>query len=263
MKSAIIIGGGYIGLEVAATFRQLGLAVSVVEAADRILARVASAPVANCMADLHRAHGVSLYTGIGVGQIAEERSAFSGLTLTDGTVLQGDILFVGIGVAPDSTLARQAGIETEYSNGGAILVDTSMQTSNPDIIAIGDVALKRGSSPRIESVHNAQDSAARAAAAIMGQQLPAVEAPRFWSDQYDANLQSVGIVPTGADDVYQIVRPGKREKGKSFWSYQDRNLLAVEAIRDVENFVLGTKCLDNNISPDPHLISDPAFDPIV
>ncbi len=260
VKTAIIIGGGYIGLEVASTFRQMGLAVSVVEAADRILARVASPPVAKSLADLHRSHGVSLHTGIGVDQITVEQGAFSGLILTDGTVLKGEILVVGIGVRPDSDLARKAGIQTEHSNGGAVLVDASMRTSNPDIIAIGDVALKRGNSPRIESVHNAQNSAARAAAAIMGQPLPLAEAPRFWSDQYDASLQSVGIVPTGADNVYQVARPGK---GESFWSYQDKCLIAVEAIKDAENFVLGTKCLDNNISPDPHLIGDPSFDPMV
>ena len=260
VKTAIIIGGGYIGLEVASTFRQMGLAVNVVEAADRILARVASPPVAKSLADLHRSHGVSLHTGIGVDQITIEQGAFSGLILTDGTVLKGEILVVGIGVRPDSDLARKAGIQTEHSNGGAVLVDASMRTSNPDIIAIGDVALKRGNSPRIESVHNAQNSAARAAAAIMGQPLPLAEAPRFWSDQYDASLQSVGIVPTGADNVYQVARPGK---GESFWSYQDKSLIAVEAIRDAESFVLGTKCLDNNISPDPHLIGDPSFDPMV
>ena len=165
----------------------MGLAVSVVEAADRILSRVASPPIAKSLADLHRSQGVSLHTGISVDQITVEQGAFSGLTLTDGTVLKGEILVVGIGVRPDSDLARKAGIQTEHSNGGAVLVDASMRTSNPDIIAIGDVALKRGNSPRIESVHN-QNSAARAAAAIMGQPLPVVETPRFWSDQYDASL---------------------------------------------------------------------------
>lgn len=262
VKSAIVVGGGYIGLEVAATFRQMDLTVSVVEAAGRLLARVASPPLSNVLENLHNSHGVNLYTGTGVEKITEKRGNFSGVILTDGTILKGDMLIIGIGVTPDSDLAIKAGIETENSDGGAIIVDPSMQTSNPNIMAIGDVALKRGNVIRIESVHNAQDSASRAAAAIMGQNSPAFETPRFWSDQYDTSMQSVGVVPTNSEDVYQISRIGKREQSNSFWSYQGKKLIAVEAINDIENFILGTKCLDKNISPDPTLISDPAFDPM-
>ena len=115
---------------------------------------------------------------------------------------------------------------------------------------------------RIESVHNAQDHAARAVAGLMGKQPPIDEAPRFWSDQYDANLQSVGIVPVDANDVAQVVRNGQREGSVSYWSFQNKTLLSVEAIRDVENFMLGTKCLDQKFSPDPDLIGDPNFDPL-
>ena len=137
-----------------------------------------------------------------------------------------------------------------------------MRTSKDNILAIGDVALKHGNSIRIESVHNAQDSAARAVATIIGERQPAYEAPRFWSDQYDANLQSVGIVPLDLEDVYQVLRPGNSVGAESFWSYHKKQLLAVETIKDIENFMLGTKCLNNDISPDPRLISDPNFDPL-
>ena len=259
-KSAIIIGGGYIGLEVAATFRKLGIAVSVIEVADRLLARVASQPVADLLTDLHHSHGVFLYTGFGIEEISHTDSVFSGVILSDGTKLKGDMLVVGIGVTPDSDLAFQAGLETEHASGGAILVDECQQTSNPNIFSIGDVALQRGSSIRIESVNNAQDSAARAAAAVMGKPRPGVQAPWFWSDQYDANLQSVGIVPTDDGDVYQISRGGGSEKAQSFWSYKKDQLLAVETISDPENFMLGKKCLDKNISPDPELICKSEFD---
>jgi NADPH-dependent 2,4-dienoyl-CoA reductase/sulfur reductase-like enzyme len=261
VNNAVIIGGGYIGLEVAASLRQMGLEVSVIEMADRLLARVASSPVAQLLNDLHVEHGVSVYTGVSVDKITNSNGQFSGVTLADGTVLSGDMLIVGIGVIPDSELARQAGIETERHDGGAILVNTSMQTSNPNIIAMGDVALQRGHSLRIESVHNAQDTAIRAAAAIMGEAPPSVQAPWFWSDQYDANLQSVGIVPTGDDDIFQITRPGENDTSVSFWSYRDQELIAVEAVRDSKNFMLGKKCLERNFSPNPNFICDPNYDP--
>ena len=261
VKSAVIIGGGYIGLEVAASLRQMELEVSVIEMADRLLARVASPPVAKLLNDLHAEHGVSVYTGISVDKIIDTDGKFTGVTLADGTVLNGNMLIVGIGVIPDSELAQQAGIETERHDGGAILVNPSMQTSNPNIIAMGDVALQRGHSLRIESVHNAQDTAARAAAAIMSKAPPKDQAPWFWSDQYDANLQSAGIVPTGDNDIYQITRPGEKDTSVSFWSYRDQELIAVEAVRDSKNFMLGKKCLENNFSPNPNIICDPDYDP--
>jgi NADPH-dependent 2,4-dienoyl-CoA reductase/sulfur reductase-like enzyme len=261
VSSAVIIGGGYIGLEVAASLRQMGLEVSVIEMADRLLARVASPPIAKLLNELHAEHGVSVYTGVSVDKIKNSSGQFTGVTLADGTVLSGDMLIVGIGVIPDSELAQQAGVETERDDGGAILVNSSMQTSNPNIIAMGDVALQRGHSLRIESVHNAQDTAARAAAAIMSKAPPRDQAPWFWSDQYDANLQSAGIVPTGDTDIYQVMRPGENDKSVSFWSYRDKKLIAVEAVRDSKSFMLGKKCLENNFSPNPKTICDPDYDP--
>jgi len=261
VNSAVIIGGGYIGLEVAASLRKIGLEVSVIEMADRLLARVASPPVAKLLNDLHAENGISVYTGISAAKITNNNGKFTGVTLANGTILSGDMLIVGIGVIPDSELAQQAGIETERHDGGAILVNASMQTSNPNIFAMGDVALQRGHSLRIESVHNAQDTATRAAAAIMSETPPRDQAPWFWSDQYDANLQSVGIVPTGDDNVYQITRPGENDTSVSFWSYCDQELIAVEAVRDSKNFMLGKKCLERNFSPNPNLICDPEYDP--
>ena len=259
-KSAIIVGGGYIGLEVAASLRKRGLEVSVVEAADRLLARVASPPVASFIGDLHHAHDVSVHTAAGIASIADNKGVFTGVTLTDGRELSADMLVVGIGVTPDSQLAQMAHIETASNDNGAILVDRMMRTSNPDILAIGDVALQRDHALRIESVHNAQDSAARAVAGLLDVPLPIDQAPWFWSDQYDAKLQSAGIVPSGADDLTHVTRPGKREGGMSVWTYRGSRLLAVEAIRDPAGYMLGKKCLEAEISPDPDQIGDPAFD---
>ena len=262
VKSAVIIGGGYIGLEVAASFRQMGLEVSVIEAAPRLLARVASPPVASSLLKLHQKHGVSIHTDVSVTEFVSKQQQFSAVKLANGLMIKGDMLVVGIGVSPDSSLAQKAGLDTEAPDGGAIIVDQSMQTSNSSIMAIGDVALRQGDKMRIESVHNAQDHAARAVAGLVGEEPPADEAPRFWSDQYDANLQSVGIVPVDANDVFHVARIGQREGGVSYWSFQGKTLLSVEAIKDVENFMLGAKCLDQNLSPDPDLIGNPEFDPL-
>ena len=259
-QSVIIIGGGYIGLEAAASLRKRGLEVNVIEAADRLLARVASPPIATLLGDLHRAQGVSIHTGVTVASITDNNGTFAGVTLTNGHILSANMLIVGIGVTPDSQLARMAQIETEAGDNGAILVDQLMRTSNSDILAIGDVALQRGHSVRIESVHNAQDSAARAVAGLLDIAPPVDQAPWFWSDQYDAKLQSAGIVPTGADDLIHVRRPGKREGGMSVWTYRGTQLLAVEAVRDPAGYMLGKKCLEANISPDPDHVGDLAFD---
>jgi hypothetical protein len=95
----------------------------------------------------------------------------------------------------------------------------------------------------------------------MSEAPPIDQAPWFWSDQYDANLQSVGIVPTGDNDIYQVTRQGEKNTSVSFWSYRDQELIAVEAVRDSKNFMLGKKCLENNFSPDPNIICDPNYDP--
>jgi NADPH-dependent 2,4-dienoyl-CoA reductase/sulfur reductase-like enzyme/phenylpropionate dioxygenase-like ring-hydroxylating dioxygenase large terminal subunit len=261
-KTAIIIGGGYIGLEVAASLRKKGIAVNVIEAADRILARVASSSTADYLSELHTSHGVNLTTGINVEEIIQDGDSFSGVKLSDGTVLNGDMLIVGIGVLPDSKLANEAGLETQRNDGGAILVDNLMYTSHPDVLAIGDVALQRGASIAIESVHNAQETATIAASTLMEVAPPSIQTPWFWSDQYDTNLQSVGVVPVGDSDVYQITRPGSREGGISFWSFRQKNLIAVEVINDPATYMMAKQCLDSNVSPDPDLIADIGYSPL-
>ena len=261
-KRIIIIGGGYIGLEVAASLRIKGLEVDVVEVADRVLARVASAPAAKFLSELHNREGVSLYTGIGVDKILEKKGLFSGVKLTNGQSLLGDMLLVGIGVLPESKLANEAGLETQRDDGGGILVDENMCTSHPDVLAIGDVALPRGCSSTVESVHNAQETASIAAATLMGSAPPNIQTPWFWSDQYDAKLQSVGIVPVDDKDVYQVTRAGKRDGGVSFWSYKGKQLVAVEVFSDPATYMEAKQCLDTGRSPDPDLIGNVSFSPI-
>ena len=121
--TVVIIGGGYIGLEVAASLRKKGMVVTVIEAANRILARVASEPLAYRLTKLHEDNGVQVFTGVGVDSINAEDGIFDSVTLTSGQKIVGDMLITGIGVFPDSKLAAEAGIETQRKDGGAILVD--------------------------------------------------------------------------------------------------------------------------------------------
>ena len=255
-SSAVVIGGGYIGLEAAASFSKAGLNVHVVETASRLLARVASPDMSAFFHDLHQRHGVMIHTGMTETKFHQKDGLFTGVTLDTGQEVLAELLLVGIGVAPEIALADSIGAKT----GNGIFVDCQMRTTIDDVYAIGDVALIGGAKLRIESVHNAQDSAARAAADITKTSLPDASVPWFWSEQYDAKLQSVGIVPASKDGILYAVRPGKRGDGMSVWSYDDGQLVAVEAVRDPSAYMLGKKCLENQVSPPPSKISDPAFD---
>jgi NADPH-dependent 2,4-dienoyl-CoA reductase/sulfur reductase-like enzyme/nitrite reductase/ring-hydroxylating ferredoxin subunit len=260
--SVIIIGGGYIGLEVAASLRKKGIAVTVIEAASRILARVASQPLADHLVQLHRDNGVTVLTDIGVDKINKEDGRFDSVILSNGEKIKADMLITGIGVFPDSKLASDAGIETQRADGGAILVDDMMRTSDGDVYAIGDVAIRRDQALAVESVHNAQETASIAAAAITKTDAPTIQTPWFWSDQYDTKLQSVGIVPVQDEEVYQVVRPSKRDHGISFWSYKGSELVAVEVVNDPATYMEARQCLDTNRSPDPNQISSLSYSPI-
>ncbi|MDB0016343.1 FAD-dependent oxidoreductase [Alphaproteobacteria bacterium] len=256
-RHAVVIGGGYIGLEVAASLTKLGLRVDVIEMADRLLARVASPQISAFFAELHQSHEVGLHIGANCQEILQKDGAFTGVQLDDGSQIVAELLLVGIGVLPDLELAKSAGIMA----GNGILVDAMMQSSVQDIFAIGDVALIDGAALRIESVDNAQMTAARAAAAICGLAQPAMTAPWFWSEQFDVRLQSAGIVPLASPGLHHQLRPGKRGGGFSVWSFGDNGeLAAVEAVRDPAGYMLGKKCLDLGLSPDLDDIGNCDFD---
>jgi NADPH-dependent 2,4-dienoyl-CoA reductase/sulfur reductase-like enzyme len=206
---------------------------------------------------------VQLHTGTTLAAIDSVDDAFTGVRLADGSTLTADLLLVGIGVQPDMRLAEAAGLAC----GNGILVGADMQTSHPGIYAIGDVALADETAPqinatpiRVESVHNAQDSAARAAAALTDTAPPARQAPWFWSEQFDARLQSAGIVPPAGNGVQQVTRPGKRDGGHSVWSYDAGRLCAVEAVRDTAGYMMGKRCLEAGLSPHPDDVANPDFD---
>ena len=255
-RTAIVIGGGYIGLEAAASMSKAGITVHVIEVAPRLLARVASPQVSDFFAGLQKSNGVYIHTGQKQIKIMSKAGGFTGVDFGDGTVIAGDLLLVGIGVVPDTSLAVAAG--TDVDNG--IVVDAWMRTSVPYIYAIGDAARRNDRAVRIESVDNAQTGAAIVAATICGIDPPPVTAPWFWSEQFDVRLQSAGLVPPPSASSRYIVRPGKRDGGFSVWSFDDKRFIAVEAVGDPASYMLGKTCLDHGLSPDPDKLANPAFD---
>jgi len=253
----LIVGGGYIGLEAAAVAAKLGLQVTLIEAAPRILGRVASAETADWFRALHQSHGVILREGTGLNRLLGNTHV-TGALLADGTELQADFVILGIGVLPETALAEAAGLTT--LNG--IAVDAQGRTSDPAIWAAGDCASfplpgdASGARLRLESVGNAIDMAECVAANMLGAAQPYVPKPWFWSDQYDVKLQIAGL-NTGYDRV--ITRPGAGT-GISFWYYAGDTLLAVDAANDPRAYTIGKRLIEAGRSPAPGAIADPATD---
>jgi 3-phenylpropionate/trans-cinnamate dioxygenase ferredoxin reductase subunit len=254
-RRLLIIGGGYIGLEAAAVARKLGLDVTLIEMADRILARVAAPATADAMRAIHAAEGVVIREKTGLNRLIGLDGRVKGAELSDGTVLDVDIVIVGIGVLPNDQLASEAGIET--MNG--IIVDAHGRTSDPDVFAMGDCAVQdwNGTRVRLESVQNAVDQAEAVAAVLAGGQEPYRPKPWFWSDQYDVKLQIAGF-NLGYDET--LTRPGAREGSLSVWYFKEGELIAVDAINDAKAYVTGKKLLDTGRQPVRALLVDPSAD---
>ena len=254
---AVVIGGGYIGLETAASLTKAGVEVEIVEMAPRLLARVASPELSDYCTELHQHKGVKIHCGIGVDEIlCTSDGHCRGVVLSDGRALEADMVLAGIGVVPEATLAEQAGLAV--SNG--VLVSAQYQTEDAHVWSIGDVARAPDiSDTRIESIHHAQFSASVAAAAITASEMPPSEAWWFWSDQYDVKFQMVGLVPAASDKLVTITRKGRRENSLSVWSWLDGTLVAIEAANDGQAYMIGKKCLEAGRHPDPQNIANPEF----
>jgi len=248
----VVIGGGYIGLEVAASARKLGLDVTVVEQMPRLLARVASKAFSADVLEIHRDHGVDLRCDTGVTDILGA-SQVTGVKLPDGTTLDADHVVVGIGVIPNEDLAGQAGLQTD--NG--ILVDAAGRTSDPSILAAGDVARfdhKIYGSIRLESVQNAVEQAKICAGTARGETVAYDPVPWFWSDQYDAKIQLAGL-STRHDQT--VRRAGKRDGAGSIWLYRANKFIGVEALNDAPAYMMGKRWLEQGVTPAPERIADP------
>lgn len=252
-KRLLVVGGGYIGLEAAAVAASKELAVTLLEAAPRILQRVAAPATSDYFRALHRSHGVDIREGAMLRRLVGEGGRVRGAELADGTVIDTDVVLVGIGVDPNVELAAQAGLQV--ANG--ICVDALCCTSDPSILAAGDCCSFdfRGQRIRLESVQNANDQAAIAAHTVAGQVKPYAALPWFWSDQYDTKLQIAGL-NLGYDDA--LTRPGKSERNLSVWYYRADQLLAVDAINDAAAYVTAKKLLEAGASVPKAAVRDPA-----
>jgi 3-phenylpropionate/trans-cinnamate dioxygenase ferredoxin reductase subunit len=250
----LIVGGGYIGLEAAAVAAERGLAVTLIEAAPRILGRVAAPETAEAVRAIHAAHGVTIREGLGLERL-EGEGRVQAAVLADGTRLAVDFVIVGIGIAPATALAAAAGIALD--NG--IAVDDRGRTSAPGVWAAGDCASFpfRGRRIRLESVQNAIDQAEAVAANLMGADAPYVPVPWFWSDQYDLALQIAGL-NTGYDRV--VVREGPGARARSHWYFAGSEFLAVDALNDPRAYMVGKRLIEAGRSPDPAALTDPSAD---
>ncbi|MFG6529530.1 MULTISPECIES: NAD(P)/FAD-dependent oxidoreductase [unclassified Sulfitobacter] len=248
----LIVGGGYIGLEAAAVAAKLGLEVTLVEMADRILRRVAAPETSDYFRALHESYGVRLREGVGLEGLLGEGHV-TGARLSDGTEIAADFVITGVGIEPDIALAASAGVEID--NG--IKVDAQGRTNLPGIWAAGDCTSfpYRGGRIRLESVPNAIDQAEVVAENILGAGKEYVAKPWFWSDQYDVKLQIAGL-NTGYDRV--VTRRG--EGSASFWYYRGETLLAVDAANDPRGYMVGKRLIEAGKSPDPALVADPETD---
>jgi 3-phenylpropionate/trans-cinnamate dioxygenase ferredoxin reductase subunit len=234
----VVIGAGYIGLEVAAVARQCGLHVTVVETAVRPMARVTSPEVAGFFLDEHTRHGVRFVLG-GQPAIIKGEDHVTAVCLADGMEIKADLVIAGIGVTPETTLAEQCGLTVE----DGIVTDRQCRSSDPAIFAIGDCARRPmvhfgGRMARLESVHNAVEGAKIVAATILGQ-THAEEAPWFWSDQYDLKLQIAGLFQ-GYDHV--VFRGVMRDRAFAAFYYKGDRLIAVDAVNRPGEY-LGAKML--------------------
>jgi 3-phenylpropionate/trans-cinnamate dioxygenase ferredoxin reductase subunit len=249
----IVIGAGYIGLEVAAVARQVGLEVTVVETAVRPLARVTCPEVAGFFLDEHTRQGVRFVLG-GQPALIKGSDRVTGVALTDGAELPADLVIAGIGVTPDIAIAEQCGLTV--NNG--IVTDRHCRTSDPNIFAIGDCAARPmvhygGQIARLESVHNAVEGAKIVAAVLTGGKEHTEEAPWFWSDQYDLKLQIAGLF-NGYDHV--AFRGVMADRAFAAFYYKGDKLIAVDAVNRPAEYLGAKMLIQTNRTLPPSVIED-------
>ena len=245
-RRAVVIGGGYIGLEAAAVLTKLGTEVVLLEALDRVLARVAGEPLSRFYEAEHRSRGVDVRLGIGVDCIEGRNGRVSSVRLADETAIPADMAIVGIGIVPAVEPLRAAGAVGD--NG--VDVDPFCRTSLTDIYAIGDCAAHAnrfagGARVRLESVQNASDQAITAARDIVGDSQPYDAVPWFWSNQYDLRLQTVGL-STGYDEL--VVRGSVENRSFSVVYLRGKSVVALDCVNAVKDYVQGRKLVETAAS---------------
>ena len=249
-KRLVVVGGGYVGLEAAASARALGAEAVVLERMDRVLQRVASETLSRFYTDLHQQHGVKIRTGVEVTSVSA-----NSVTLSDGEVIEADGVLVGIGALATDGLALAAGLDCA----DGIIVDAEARTSDPAIFAVGDVTRRPlahyGIQHRLESVPNALEQAKQVASAITGRAQPTPEVPWFWSDQYDAKLQIAGLA-VGASG--QVVRGEPQSGSFAVFHLNGAEVVCVEAVNAAQSFMFGKQAIAKGLSIDAAVLADEA-----
>ena len=251
--NVVIVGAGYIGLEVAAVARQLGNNVTVLEMADRAMSRVVSPVVSDFYQEQHAAHGVELLLSSGLESfVGTDR--IEAVETNDGRKMPADVVVVGVGILPNTELAAAAGLEVD----DGIVVDSHCRTSDSDIYAVGDCTSHPnriyGRRIRLESVQNALEQARTAALNICGEEVEYAQVPWFWSDQFDLKLQIAGL-SEGYDDV--VVRGDPAEASFSCMYLRDGRLIACDAINAPRDFMQSKQLIADHCVPARDRLADP------
>ena len=257
-KRVAVIGGGYIGLEAAAVLRKLERDVVLLEAQPHVLSRVAGEPLASFFEKEHRDHGVDLRTGVLVDCIEEREGRAAGVRLADGSVIEADMVIVGIGIVPEVGPLTEAGA----TGGNGVVVDEFCRTTLPDIFAIGDCATHRNvygedALIRLESVQNASDMAMTVARALTGSPQPYEAVPWFWSDQYDLKLQTAGLA-RGHDT--HVLRGDPATRSFSLIYLKGGVVCALDCVNAPKDFVFGRKLVEMRVSAAPDRLADTAIE---
>jgi 3-phenylpropionate/trans-cinnamate dioxygenase ferredoxin reductase subunit len=254
-SQVVVVGGGYIGLEAAAVLTKLGKKVTVLEALNRVLARVAGEPLSRFYETEHRAHGVDVRLGVTVECIEERAGRARGVRLGDGRILPADMVIVGIGIAPAVRPLLDAGAK----GGEGVMVDAICRTSLPDVYAIGDCAAHAngyagGAVIRLESVQNANDQASTVAMALTGAAAPYAALPWFWSNQYDLRLQTVGL-SGGHDEL--IVRGSPESRSFSVIYLKQGHVVALDCVNASKDYIQGRALVTGRVVPSMDALRDP------
>lgn len=249
----VIVGAGYIGLEVAAVAVASGLIVTVIELADQVMARVEAPPISAFFSRVHRQAGVTIRCGTGLQAVAGQ-SHVTAVVTTAGDEIPADLVIVGVGIVPNVEVAASAGLPCD--NG--IVVDEFCQTADPRIFAVGDCTNHPnrllGRRLRLESVHNAQEQAKTAAETLLGRRAAYAQIPWFWSDQFDLKLQIVGF---SSVKQQAVIRGEPESRSFAVFFLDDGRLTAVYAVNSPREFMPSKKLIAAGVRPDPLELADP------
>lgn len=252
-NNMIIVGAGYIGLEAASAARQMGMNVTVLEYASRVLARVTSPVISQFFEREHRSQGVDIRTDARLDSLVAKNGRLRGTKLADGSLLPADVVLIGVGILPNDELASDAGIDCD----DGILVDRDARTSDPAIYAAGDCTRRPlvhyDRNERLESVHNAIEQGKLAAASILGRARPVEDCPWFWSDQYDLKLQIAGL-SAGYDELVLRGEPDSRRFAAFY--LKDGKLLSSDAINSPAEFITAKKLIVSGADVDAGALVD-------